>query len=658
MRLDELASTAFVLIRADAAAVAAHELLAGSDASHVIVDGGSADRWYLLPVAEARGLLAAASPGATVEESLALARRPTTLVVSGALPAAFAPQVAIVIEDGRVRGYIDTRGSRAKPPMAAEQPMAVEAATPIPAADITSRAEPPAPQRVRRGLPPEAAARRPAEGIAGATERSLEAEFPEQVRLDSVAWLLVYITSQAATGHGMGLQVGSGEVIDVLVQPRAGFALEGDDDRGSLTVPGSGESLPLQFKLKAVTEGPGEVRILAFHKGEPLGAITVEAVVEPATAPHLRGAPALAPRRSKSLATRSPALPDLTLFVEEWQSDGTTQYRILLSATDPSLDLNLRTFGPLTLRLDPAKFFADFFKEIDDLPLDTDAQREMADRRLGAKGAYLSDQLLPDGVREKLWEVRDRISSIIVQSEEPWIPWEMCKLVGQENGRIVEGPFLCEAYTITRWLPGVGLKRPLSLRNLALVVPADSALPLAGAERDYLLSLAGPTRHVTAIPATFADVQDAFVAGIYDGWHFTGHGAAREDDPDRSPIMLQGGEAFTPDSVSGQAANVGLPHPLVFINACQVGRSGMALTGIGGWANRLVEAGAGAFIGAYWSVIDEPAFDFAREVYTRLLAGTAIGQAVRDARLAIRKPGDPTWLAYTVFADPLATIGA
>ena len=363
------------------------------------------------------------------------------------------------------------------------------------------------------------------------------------------------------------------------------------------------------------------------------------------------------PRRSSTLATRSPALPDLTMFVEEWQASGATQYRILLSATDPSLGLNLRTFGPLTLSLDPAQFFADFFKEIDDLPLDTDAQRDVADRRLGAKGAYLSDQLLPDGLRQKLWEVRDRISSIIVQSEEPWIPWELCKLSGRENGRVVEGPFLCEAYAITRWLPGVGFKRPLTLRNLALVVPADSGLPLAAAERDYVLSLAAATRQVTALPATFAGLQDAFAAGVYDGWHFTGHGAARDEDPDRSTIMLEDGQAFTPDSLSGQAANVGLPHPVVFINACQVGRGGMALTGIGGWANRFVQAGAGAFVGAYWSVIDEAAFDFAKEVYTRLLKGTPIGLAVRDARIAIRSPGDPTWLAYTVFADPLATIG-
>ncbi len=153
-------------------------------------------------------------------------------------------------------------------------------------------------------------------------------------------------------------------------------------------------------------------------------------------------------------------------------------------------------------------------------------------------------------------------------------------------------------------------------------------------------------------------MQDAFAAGVYDGWHFTGHGAARDANPDRSSIILSGDESFTPEDVSGQAANVGIPHPLVFINACQVGRGGMGLTGIGGWARRFVQSGAGAFIGAYWSVYDEAAFDFAKEVYTRLLDGMPIGDAVREARAKVREDGDPTWLAYTVFADPLARVEA
>jgi hypothetical protein len=452
--------------------------------------------------------------------------------------------------------------------------------------------------------------------------------------------------------------VAEGDELDILVQPRRGFEVEGED-RGTLVVPANGESLPLQFKLKAVDEGPGIVNVLAFRRGEPLGMITLKpTVTRPTAAPTVRGRTSSGPRKrkAKALAAASPQVPDMTLFIEQQERGGTVEYLIRLSATDPALELNLKKFGPFQLKLDPAKFFETFFAEIEELPLDTPEQQEIADRRVAAKGAELSRLLFPPDLQAKLWDVRDRIQSIIVQSEEPWIPWEMCRLFGKDGDRLVDGPFLAEKYTLTRWRPEVGIKRPVTLRNIALVVPPDSGLPLADEERDFVLSLAGPERKVTLVPGTFAAVQDAFIAGTYDGFHFTGHGVARDENPNRSSLILTGELPFTPEDISGAAANVGIPRPFMFMNACQVGRAGMGLTGIGGWANRLVEDGAAAFVGAYWSVFDEPAFGFAKELYSRLLGGAPIGEAVRDARLAVRTPGDPTWLAYTVFADPLATI--
>ena len=328
-------------------------------------------------------------------------------------------------------------------------------------------AEPP--RRVRRGGPTRSA--KPATaGPADTVQRSLEAEFPENVRLDSVAWLLVYIATQAPTSHGLGLgpEVGPGQTIDVLVQPRAGFELEGDDDRGSLTVPASGESLPLQFKLRGRQGRPG----LGPGRRVPQGRAARNH--RPARRqwdprPPLHGPAARtprAPRKAKPLSAPSPQLADLTMYVDQFQSDGKTRYTILLNGVDPALDLNLRTFGPFTLELDPAHFFEEFFKEIDDLPLDTPEQQAVADRRLAAKGAYLAETLMPEDLRLKLWEVRDRITSIIVQSEEPWIPVGALQAERhREDGRVVEGPFLCEAYAITRWLPGSGLKRPLTLQE-------------------------------------------------------------------------------------------------------------------------------------------------------------------------------------------------
>ena len=160
------------------------------------------------------------------------------------------------------------------------------------------------------------------------------------------------------------------------------------------------------------------------------------------------------------------------------------------------------------------------------------------------------------------------------------------------------------------------------------------------------------------IPANFLDLHSALASGAYDGWHFSGHGSYRDEpNPERSALILEGGDRLTPEDLGGRVANLGKARPLVFLNACQVGQSQMTLTGIGGWASRFLRAGAGGFIGAYWSVYDQPAFDFARAFYGHLLAGVPIGRAAREARQAARASGDPTWLAYTVFADALATAG-
>jgi len=49
--------------------------------------------------------------------------------------------------------------------------------------------------------------------------------------------------------------------------------------------------------------------------------------------------------------------------------------------------------------------------------------------------------------------------------------------------------------------------------------------------------------------------------------------------------------------------------------------------------------------------------EFAEELYRRLQRGSTLGDAVMAARQAAAStPDDPTWLAYTVYGDPRATI--
>jgi len=95
----------------------------------------------------------------------------------------------------------------------------------------------------------------------------------------------------------------------------------------------------------------------------------------------------------------------------------------------------------------------------------------------------------------------------------------------------------------------------------------------------------------------------------------------------------------------------------VFINACRSAGLAATYNRLDGWASKFLEAGAAAFIGSLWAVSDGASREFAQELYRRLQHGLTLGDAVMAARKAAAStPDDPTWLAYTVYGDPRATI--
>jgi hypothetical protein len=352
--------------------------------------------------------------------------------------------------------------------------------------------------------------------------------------------------------------------------------------------------------------------------------------------------------------------PDLTLYILE---HGNNELGFRLQSADGQYQL--QDYGRVTQRTAPRDHFREFFRDIENLPLDTDANRQTAMRRLELKGANLFATVFPDDLQKTLWKVRSRIKTVQIASEEPWIPWEVCRLQGAgDGGRIEEGPFFAEAFEVTRWIPGVPVALHLSLRNLALVVPEDSGLMFAKDEKAFVESLAQENiRSVTNVTALFRDVTSAMAKGAYDAWHFTGHARADQAvDADQAAIELADREKLVPADVTGTVQNVLLPRPLVFLNACQSAQGGLSLTGVGGWAQRFVrpksdDRAASAFIGAYWSVADDIALAFATALYTGLVKNRKpIGEAVKNARLAIKKANDPTWLAYTVYAHPQAAV--
>jgi CHAT domain-containing protein len=158
-----------------------------------------------------------------------------------------------------------------------------------------------------------------------------------------------------------------------------------------------------------------------------------------------------------------------------------------------------------------------------------------------------------------------------------------------------------------------------------------------------------------------------------DLFHFAGHGGATGGSVEDARIFLQGridpnpGPGVDPYVTDELAAmqireygNLADPEksvrPLVVLNACQVGRPGIQLTSIGGFAEAFIHAGAGGFVSSLWSVGDEPAASFTTEFYRRLKRGSTIADASVAAREAARNAGDATWLAYVVYAHPDAKL--
>lgn len=341
--------------------------------------------------------------------------------------------------------------------------------------------------------------------------------------------------------------------------------------------------------------------------------------------------------------------PELTLLILECRHPGVAVLDFVVTALDPRLGLSHLRFGPMPLRAEPIQYFRDFYRDIERVPPDTVGQRI-----LESKGNYLFEEAVPERLQEFLWDHRREIRSVQVQSEESWIPWELCRLSGKEKGRRAEGKFFCEQFVVTRWIPGIPLRPNLKLGDMAIVAPTDPSWEI---ERQAIEAVADGRWGVERVPANYVEVCNAFASGRFSSWHISGHGGdTRSADPDLSRIFLDDGQMLTPANISGLARNLGDSTPLIFLNACQGARGGLSLTGTGGWATRFLRAGAGAFITSYMWPYNKPAGEFARSFYENLAGGQNIGEAVQAARAKIARAGDATHLAYTLYAHPFASV--
>jgi hypothetical protein len=290
-------------------------------------------------------------------------------------------------------------------------------------------------------------------------------------------------------------------------------------------------------------------------------------------------------------------------------------------------------------------------------------------RELRELGRDLFEALFPGDVR-RLYDTaralgKGRPLDVVFTSMLDWVadkPWELAFDPSRREFLATSSVnFVRNAFTaVPADAPARGRGR---LRILAVVSQPRGAAPLDAKTEttDLRKAFAGLVKRGRAAvevltPPTAGRLQRRLAAGGVDVLHFVGHGGF--DEREREGSLLLEDERGRPRPLGTDALRqvvCGRGLRLVFLNACETGRGGRVEWNRG-VAPALVAAGVPAVVANQYPVEDAAATAFARELYAQLAAGSPLGDAAREARVAVGRDlgtGTLGWAVPVVFArDP------
>jgi CHAT domain len=270
----------------------------------------------------------------------------------------------------------------------------------------------------------------------------------------------------------------------------------------------------------------------------------------------------------------------------------------------------------------------------------------------------------PKNFQAAYWALIDAgapVKDIAVVSEELYIPWELMipyrkRIDGTDDERAPLGL----QFRIGRWTTP-DMVKPLQKLNLVdtyVIAPnyADARKRLRYAQ-DEANFVVGEFNGVAVTPAGYDDVEQKLKGGR-TLLHFVCHGA--DDSPGGiQTIDLENNQSLTSveiGGIEGLREAFSKCRPIIFLNACEVGRLAPALIGLGGFAAAFIDVGASAVIAPLWSVKDEFAHQVAMEFYSRVKAEptTPFAEILRTIRAKAydRTNGEDTYAAYCFYGDP------
>jgi hypothetical protein len=178
----------------------------------------------------------------------------------------------------------------------------------------------------------------------------------------------------------------------------------------------------------------------------------------------------------------------------------------------------------------------------------------------------------------------------------------------------------------------VVVAQPLGLAHLS--VDEETAVVKSGFQNLISANLAEVNVLLDATPALLHQMLEVSLLP-YDIIHFIGHG--EYDDKTGLGCLVFENENEGVQTVDSQVLQQILCRRdirLMFLNACETGKGG-GVDFIRGVAPALVAAGVPTIVANQFSVLDVSATAFARHFYWALAQGQSIGDAAREARVAV-----------------------
>jgi hypothetical protein len=415
-------------------------------------------------------------------------------------------------------------------------------------------------------------------------------------------------------------------------------------ETATLTVrSGEDRSSTARFEVEYAGDAAGEPGLTAAfaYNGRPVGSVSRQL-----------GATA-APAAGRVCVDAHAREPDLVVRVT--RDPGGDRRHFLVTVSSPLLDEYADgVTGPWRFDTDPREIVAQYLEAF------TTASA-IGGRRAALIGAGKRlFRAAPEVFVDAFWALVDceqPFRSIFIVTADESIPWELMIPVRGEHQR----PPLGVEFAVGRWIDEQGvspLLQTVPLVDSTVIAPtyrSGRVLEFAEREaRDVIAAFHG--RRIT--PAYATSIDSALAQEPTSLLHFVGHGVTRGG---RQVLQLDPDEELDDLDLEGRdgvAAALRSKHPMVFLNACDVGAGAPALIGADGFPATFARLGAACVIAPGWSVDDAAAEVVAREFYRAIVADPRrpFAEVVAELRARSYEGENPpdSFAAYCFFGDPLA----